>query len=260
MKNRIILSIAIASLLGLTGVALAQTPAPQAAPASPATTPAFAAPSVVAPGTAPAVLTPAPVVAPASAPTPVIAPVVPTPVAPINLGNLTDSSSELSDDDLLRTRSRLSARRDLVKAQQELDQALLSRQTAQVEGQIKLEQLKVSAANGGRKPEEVQAQKAAAAASAVVAAAVQAPQPVVRSIYGFGDNAYAEIYVGNNKILANRGTVLDGGQTVVDFTPNGVVLADKRGRRQTLRVRGSAGTLAPVATQASSAPGLPPLP
>lgn len=254
MKNRTILTFAIASVLSLTGVALAQTTAPQAAPGvAPAAPASFAAPVVAAPSPAvvpaPAVVAPAPAVIPA--------PSTPSPV--INLGNMTDTSADLADDDLLRTRSRLSARRDLVKAQQELDQALLSRQQAQVEGQIKLEQLRVSAANGGKKPEEVQAQKQAAAATAAVVAVARAPQPVVRSIYGFGDNAYAEIYIGTNKILANRGTVLDSGERVVDFTPNGVVVVDKRGRRQTLRVRGSAGTLAPVSTPASQAPGLPPL-
>lgn len=254
MKNRTILTFAILSVLGLTGAAVAQTVAPQpsAAPSS------FAAPAVAAPSPAPSVVT-APVIGPPAAPAGVPS-VAPSTAPVVNLGNMTDTSADLVDDDLLRTRARLSARRDLIKAQQELDQALLSRQQAQVEGQIKLEQLRVSAANGGKKPEEVQAQKQAAAATAAVISVARAPQPIVRSIYGFGDNAYAEIYVGSNKILANRGTVLDGGERVVDFTPNGVVLVDKRGRRQTLRVRGSAGSLAPMSSQTSAAPGLPPLP
>lgn len=261
MKTRTILTFAIASVLGVTGGVTAQQPT--AAPTG------FAAPTVAAPTPAPTAVPVAPAVASPVAPAPVVAaPAVPlaTPVATpvsspvINLGNMTDTTADMADDDLLRTRARISSRRDLVKAQQELDQAILSRQQAQVEGQIKLEQLRLSAANGGKKPEEIQAQQKAAASTAAVAAVVLAPQPVVRSIYGFGDNAYAEIYVGNNKILANRGTVLDGGERVVDFTPNGVVLVDKRGRRQTLRVRGSAGTVAPVSAQGSVAPGLPPLP
>lgn len=261
MKNRLLLTIAIVSVLGVTGVAVAQAPGSPTAPgavvpaASPAAPAAFAAPSVAPPGAPSAPLRTAP-----QSPLGTLAPsagVVPGAAPIVDLGNLTDTTAEMPDDDLLRVRSRLSARRDLIKAQQELDQAILARQQAQVEGQIKLMELRTSAANGGKKPEEVRAQQAAAVTATAVAA-VQAPQPVVRSIYGFGENAYAEIYIGNNKILANRGTVLDNGQRVVDFTANGVVLVDKRGRRETLRVRGSAGTAAPSAS--APAAGLPPFP
>ena len=160
----------------------------------------------------------------------------------------------LSDDDLVRRSARLKAQLDVLQTESQVATARSNREAAQLEAQIKILELRAQVANNGRKPSDGPAPGTAAATAAV--AAVQAPQPVVRSIYGYGSNGYAEIYIGYDKVLATPGTVLSTGHRVVEIGPSGVVVV-RNGRRQTLGVRGAAGV---VPVSASVPMGLPPAP
>lgn len=66
------------------------------------------------------------------------------------------------------------------------------------------------------------------------------PAPLVNSIYGYGDEMYAEIVLGSTKILATKGTVLADGSRVTDISASGVEIASRRGKKR-LMVRGAAG-------------------
>ena len=80
----------------------------------------------------------------------------------------------------------------------------------------------------------------AAPAGAPGAPAAAAPvEPIVNSVYGYGDSAYAEIVLGSNKVLAQKGTVLINGDKVLAINANGVQVQGKKGRRS-YPVRGSA--------------------
>lgn len=256
MKKNSKLFLALAgtlALTSLTGAVVAQGAGAPPAGAVPAPAPAPTGIPVQAPAPTPVAVAPAPVQAtPASAPA--VAP-APAPAAPV-IATQPLAIDTLSDDDLVRRLARLNAQKDVLQAEMSLDQARASRQAAVLESQIKLLELQQQVANGGKKPE---AREASAAASPAAAAFVyQAPQPAVRSVYGYGENAYAEVYVGSDKILATPGTVLSSGHRVVEIGPNGVVLV-KNGRRQTLPVRGSAGV--PSTPVSNSVPvGLPPAP
>lgn len=249
MKKQTQIVLAIAAVLSLsTGAVVAQS-----------TPPAASVPAAVTPTVAPASATAvpvAPVVAPAqptvSVPVPVVAP-APAPVSTVDPFSLTN-------DDLVRHLARLNAQKSVLQAEMSLDQARSSREAAALEGQIKLLELRAQVANGGKKPEDKPAAVPAAggATGAATVVAYQAPQPVVRSVYGYGANGYAEIYVGTDKILATPGTVLSTGHRVAEISANGVVLV-KGKRRETLPVRGSAGIVAPTAT-IPAVQGLPPAP
>lgn len=66
------------------------------------------------------------------------------------------------------------------------------------------------------------------------------PQPFVNSVYGYGDQMYAEIIIlGMGKVLASKGTVLADGSKVVSVSNNGVVISGKKGIKR-LSIRGSA--------------------
>ena len=245
MKKNSKIFLALAGTLALTSLTGAVVAQGAGAP------PAVAAP---APAPAPVAVVPAPVQA-----TPAAAPAVsPAPAAPV-IATQPLAVDTLSDDDLVRRLARLNAQKDVLQAEMSLDRARASRQAAVLESQIKLLELQQQVANGGKKPEAREASTASSSAAAAAAAFVyQAPQPAVRSVYGYGQNAYAEIYVGSDKILATPGTVLSSGHRVVEIGPNGVVLV-KNGRRQTLPVRGSAGVQStPVSNSVPM--GLPPAP
>lgn len=67
------------------------------------------------------------------------------------------------------------------------------------------------------------------------------PQPYVNSVYGFGDQMYAEIIIlGTGKVLASKGTVLADGSKVISVSNNGVVVSGKKGTRR-IPIRGAAG-------------------
>lgn len=256
MKKKSKLFLALAgtlALTSLTGAVVAQNAGAPPAGAVPAPAPAPTGIPVQAPAPTPVAVAPAPVQA-----TPTSAPVVaPAPAAPV-IATQPLAIDTLSDDDLVRRLARINAQKDVLQAEMSLDQARASRQAAVLESQIKLLELQQQVANGGKKPEAREASAAASPAAAAAALVYQAPQPAVRSVYGYGQNAYAEVYVGSDKILATPGTVLSSGHRVVEIGPNGVVLV-KNGRRQTLPVRGSAGV--PSTPVSNSVPmGLPPAP
>lgn len=270
MKKHTPIFLALASLVvlsGLAGVVVAQG-SPAVTPAAPAPAPSASSPRAAAPSVAPAPSVTPPAIAPA--PTTVAAPGLPNPAVGVPVMTAVPSPAPstmpvtslpsidaMDDDDLVRRLARVNAQRGVVQAEASLDQARLSSEAASLEGQIKILELRNQVANGGKKPEERAPGGAGAPASTPAQAAAilayQAPQPAVRSIYGYGTNGYAEIYVGTDKVVATPGTVLSTGHRVVNIGPNGVVVV-KNGRRQTLPVRGSAGTLPAIPT------GLPPMP
>ena len=73
----------------------------------------------------------------------------------------------------------------------------------------------------------------------VVAAPVK-PEPYVNSVYGYGNDMYAEIILGQTKILATKGTLLTDGSRVVSVSNSGVTISTK-GRTKRLAIRGAAG-------------------
>lgn len=199
---------------------------------------------------------------PAEVSTPVEATQVQTPATVIeNQGASSFSSMSLVDedmgnDDLVRDVARLRTREGRVEAMSDLEKAQLEREKGLIQARLDLLELRNLLANDGKAPSETPAQAAPGAPGAASApVAVYQPQPVVRSIYGHGDNSFAEIYIGSAKIVATKGTVLATGERVVDISPAGVVVV-KRGRRQVLQVAGSAG----IQPASVAAPGLPPRP
>lgn len=247
MKNHSKLFLAVASIVALAGLAG----------------------GVVAQGTGAAPVAPGPTGIPVAAPSPA-APAVPqvTPaqpvaattssvIAPASVAPTVSSIDTLDDDDLVRRIARLNAQKDVLQAEMSLDQARASRQAAVLESQIKTLELQSQVANGGKKPEAREGGSVSTGGASGASVVYQAPQPAVRSVYGYGPNGYAEIYVGSDKILATPGTVLSSGHRVAEIGPNGVVLI-KNGRRQNLPVRGSAGISSGVAPVAPV--GLPPAP
>lgn len=152
----------------------------------------------------------------------------------------------MGDDDLTREVARLNKHRDVIQAQMDLDKTRASRNQALLQNQLDLLKLQSTITGFGKESSKAGAQAKGTAegsessASSAAPLSMVLPPPQVRSIYGFGDNVYAEIYVGSAKVLATRGTVLSGGEKVVDITPSSVVVL-KNGRRQVLPVSGSAG-------------------
>lgn len=229
MKNRLTNRLACAIALTLVaGLAHAQSAPPP--------------PMVEAVPTAEAVPMAAP--APTSAPAPASAPTAPVveQVAQA-FSSMSVLDDHLGNDDLVRDIARYRTREGRIDAMSDLEKAQLEREKDRIQARLDLMELQALLANGGKKPEE----KVAAApepgtpAAAAAIAAVYQPQPVVRSIYGHGENSFAEIYIGSAKIVATKGTVLATGERIVDISPAGVVVI-KRGRRQVLQVVGSAGT------------------
>ena len=80
---------------------------------------------------------------------------------------------------------------------------------------------------------------AAGAAPIAILAPVK-PEPYVNSVYGYGDEMYAEIVIGSTKILASKGTVLSDGSRVSAISSSTVTLTGKKGTKR-LIVRGAAG-------------------
>lgn len=78
------------------------------------------------------------------------------------------------------------------------------------------------------------------AAAPAVAITPPKPEPYVNSVYGFGDDMYAEIVIGSTKVLASRGTVLSDGSRVSAISSSSVTLS-RRGSTKRLLVRGAAG-------------------
>ena len=225
MKNRLTNRLACAIALTLmAGLAHAQSaPPPPMVEAVPA--------AVAAPMAAPA---PAPTSTP---PAPVVEQVAPA------FSSMSVLDDHLGNDDLVRDIARYRTRESRIDAMSDLEKAQLEREKDRIQARLDLMELQALMANGGKKPEEKVADAPAPgtpAAAAAIAAAYQ-PQPVVRSIYGHGENSFAEIYIGSAKIVATKGTVLATGERIVDISPAGVVVI-KRGRRQVLQVVGSAGT------------------
>lgn len=66
------------------------------------------------------------------------------------------------------------------------------------------------------------------------------PVPFVGSVYSFGGESYAEIYLAGNKVIAKPGTVLMNGDKVESVSIDGVVIRGKSGKK-TLPVVGLAG-------------------
>lgn len=244
MKNRLNTRLAFAVALALAaGMVHAQT--------SPSTTPSSAdAPQAVG-------------LAPAEVSTPVEVSQVQAPSTVVQSQGASSFSSmglvddDLGNDDLVRDVARLRTREGRVEAMSDLEKAQLEREKGLIQARLDLLELQNLLANDGKDPAEETATQATLGAPGAASApvAVYQPQPVVRSIYGHGDNSFAEIYIGSAKIVATKGTVLATGERVVDISPAGVVVV-KRGRRQILQVAGSAG----IQPASAAAPGLPPRP
>lgn len=79
-----------------------------------------------------------------------------------------------------------------------------------------------------------------AADAPAAAVAPPKPEPYVNSVYGFGDDMYAEIVIGSTKVLASKGTVLSDGSRVSAISSSSVTLS-RRGSTKRLLVRGAAG-------------------
>lgn len=205
------------------------------------------------------------------APAPAVssAPVFTSPVQPV----AASSPAELSDDDLMRNLARLQARKAMVEAEGSLETAELNRQKNRLAGQAALTK---AGAEAARIQEDPFGEKAKARDEAAKLATVRASSPagvarggvayggpptLVRSIYGYGDQAYAEMVIGYDKVLATPGTVLTTGERVVSIGSGGVVVI-KNGKRRTLPVSGSASTSSAIlpVSQTTTAPGLPSMP
>jgi hypothetical protein len=90
---------------------------------------------------------------------------------------------------------------------------------------------------GGSSPAAIDPHAAAAALALAVKRAE--PVPYINSVYSYGNDSYAEIVLGSNKVIATRGTMLVNGDRVVSISPSGVVVSGRHGRK-TFPVRGSA--------------------
>lgn len=179
-----------------------------------------------------AVAVPAPAV---EAPAPSVEPVSPA----FSSMNLFDQ--DIGNDDLVRDVARYRTREGRIDALSDLEKAQLEREKARIQSRLELLELQTLLANDGKVPEEAPAEPAPGSPeAAALALAVYEPKPMVRSIYGHGNNSFAEIYIGSAKIVATQGTILATGERVVDISPAGVVVV-KGGRRQVLQVVGSAG-------------------
>jgi type IV pilus biogenesis protein PilP len=81
---------------------------------------------------------------------------------------------------------------------------------------------------------------AAPGATAVPIAVIVKPEAYVNSVYGYGNDMYAEIVIGSTKVLASKGTVLSDGSRVTAISSSGVTVSGKKGTKRLL-VRGAAG-------------------
>lgn len=81
---------------------------------------------------------------------------------------------------------------------------------------------------------------APAAAPGAVAVVMAKPEPYVNSVYGYGDEMYAEIVIGSTKVLASKGTVLSDGSRVSAISASSVTISGRGGTKRLL-VRGAAG-------------------
>lgn len=75
---------------------------------------------------------------------------------------------------------------------------------------------------------------------ATIVAAPVKPEPYVNSVYGYGNDMYAEIVLGQTKVLATKGTLLTDGSRVISVSNSGVTISS-RGRTKRLAIRGAAG-------------------
>lgn len=160
---------------------------------------------------------------------------MPSPLEPDDAG--------MRNDDLVRDIARYQTRESRIEAMIDLESAHLERERSRIQARLNLMEQHALLAAANRPPEErerEEAEQEAAEAEQAAAPVYVPPQPVVRSIYGHGDNSFAEIYIGATKIIATKGTVLSTGERVIDITSSGVAVT-KDGRRQVLRVAGSAG-------------------
>lgn len=238
MKNRTKIHLALSVALSLTIAAAHAQTAPTVAPlVAPAVVADQVPPPVV---SAPAVASPQAIVVPVAEPS-----------------QVSDPTATMAADDMTRDISRLRTRVSVIDAMMDLDQAQVAREKAQIQAQLDLLELKQKLANDGREPSEQTGPEPGTPAALALAVMLE-PQPVVRSIYGYAGDSFAEIYVGSAKIIATEGTVLSTGARVVKISPAGVVIV-KRGRRSVLQVAGSAGTQ-PSAAPSYSGQGLPPRP
>lgn len=167
-----------------------------------------------------------------AAPALTAAPVVPT--ADVQGEVVQLGGSVRSDDNLVRAISTSQAKKIVIETDSELEQARLKAEFDRKEAERKIGEVE------GKTP----ARGGAVAAGPVVGPMAQevyrAPAPVVRSIYGIGDRVFAEIYVGSDKVVARKGTVLSSGEKV-EKIEGGVVHLVKGKTRSKLRVSGSAG-------------------
>lgn len=165
--------------------------------------------------------------------------------SPLEVGD-----EDVRNDDLVRDIARYRTREGRLGAMTALETAHLQREKARIQARLELLEQQMLLASGGKSKEvekqEVEEREAAQAAAPVYVP----PAPVVRSIYGHGQNTFAEIYIGATKVIATPGTVLSTGEKVIDITPSGVVVV-KGGRRQVLQVAGSAGVNPSPATPVS---------
>lgn len=155
--------------------------------------------------------------------------------SPLELGD-----ENVRNDDLVRDIARYRTRESRLDAMSNLETTHLQREKARIQARLELLEQQNLLMAGGKTAEEERQEEEALATEQAAAPVYVPPAPVVRSIYGHGGNAFAEIYIGMTKVVATPGTVLATGERVVDITPSGVVVI-KNGRRQVLQVAGSAG-------------------
>ena len=255
MNTRIL--IGACALLSLAAVAHAQSaaPAPGVAPASGSTVPPPALVLPVSPATdplaspEPAQAVPAATSAPPAAPeTRATSPK--SRALAVSTAGL-DRTALLSDDDLTREVARIRARIEVLDADQDLLQAQAAHELQRLQNELARRKLLDEMAGVGQ--DKTASTGTSASPSGVVVAVPVEVLPVVRSIYGYDGQSFAEIYVGGAKIIATEGTVLATGHRVVAIGPSGVELL-RKGRRSVLHVAGSAG-INPI-----SPAGLPPSP
>lgn len=240
-KIKVLTGTVIGIVLAASAAAVAQGPspatvAPSAAPSpSPATVVAPVVPTAPAqnPG-ALAAIEQSVTTAPAPAPAPVVAtaPASSSPssyvVPPAGPGIFQGSEQTLREIAFLQTEVALNSKRkehvDSVAALESAKKDL----SDQLSGKVKDDK-----AGGGSSSAPLPP------GAAVVAVPVK-PEPYVNSVYGYGNDMYAEIVLGQTKVLATKGTVLTDGSRVIAVSNTGVTISSK-GRTKKLAIRGAAG-------------------
>lgn len=218
--------------------ALANLPPPDPVPAAPAAVPGASPVGSAPAGAVPPAVPPPPVVAPPSAASPP-APVVdePEPYAVPGADTLQEAArlnGIIAKETIEIKLEALRQDRERQKLKYEADVAKVKAEREEIE-------------NGGRKKSRAQDEAP--------------PKAYVNSIYRFGDQAFAEVLIGSNKVVAQRGTVLINGDRVVSIGETAVTVRG-RGGVAVLPVRGSAGQSDIPAVPAFAAPpaAVPPIP